>query len=52
MAFKVIIDGKPCSGKSTIAGEVEKLLTEKGKRMQTSTNGAYSECSGKLMMAR
>ncbi|MEM3883586.1 MAG: AAA family ATPase [Methanothrix sp.] len=30
MAFKVIIDGKPCSGKSTIAGEVEKLLREKG----------------------
>ncbi len=30
MAFKVIIDGKPCSGKTTLSTAVEKKLTSEG----------------------
>ena len=30
MAFKVIIDGKPCSGKTTLSCEVEKKLNSEG----------------------
>lgn len=30
MAFKVIIDGKPCSGKTTLSKEAERILPAEG----------------------